>query len=191
MKSKSFYVFGIIIFYGLFMTFYSLSLGYFEKQDRRIRVLAKNYKFDSTSSVQRGIASVEAKRIEKPDLSDLSEFYFSRYRELMKRGQFDQAIKMLSRVQNFSSDADMQMRSSFYKAEYFCKKGNEKDCLKQIDHMVSLSPESPWSGHALVLLAKYYSTHKKLQELLLLKDVVSEQFKNNPEIIKKLNKISI
>lgn len=173
------------------MTFYSLSVGYFEKQDKQIKALAKKYKYDPNQQAQRGIASIETKRVEKLDLSELSEFYFSRHRELMKRGESEKALRMLSQVQNFSSDADIQMRSSYYKAEYFCKKSNEKECLKQIDHMVSLSPESPWSGHALVLLAKYYSVHKRLQELLLLKDVVTEQFKNNPEIMQRLNKINI
>jgi hypothetical protein len=191
MKRNLFYVIGLIVLYGLFMSFYSVSLVYFESQDKHFKTLAKNYKDQPLRQSRRGIASIESKRMERPDLSDLSEFYFSRYRELMKRGQSDQAVQMLSRVQNFSSDANMQMRSSYYKADYFCNKGLEKECLKQIDYMVSLSPESPWSGHALVLLAEYYSSHRKLQELLLLKDVISEQFKANSEVIQKLNKINI
>lgn len=171
------------------MTFYSLSAGFLEKEHKQIAKLAKSQ--NSNSRSKRSIASVPLKLSEKPDLSDLSEFYFSRHRELMKRGKKEEAIKMLGRVQQYSSDSEMQMRSSFFAAEYYCKKGNEKECLKQIDHMVSLSPESLWSGRALVLLAKYYSDHNKLPELLLVKDVVYEQFKKHPDIINSLNRLNL
>ena len=193
MKSKSFYVFGLIILYSLLMTFYSFSAGYFEKQNNQFVKFAKNHKSKTLESSKRMIASIEPVAVEQPDLTDLSEFYFSRHRELMKSGKTNQAIKMLSRVQNFSSDAELQMRSSYYQAEYFCKKGDEKECLKQIDHMVSLSPESPWSGRALVLLAQYYSVHNKLPELVLLKDVISEQFKKLSliHILRTLDRASI
>lgn len=191
MKSKSFYVFGLIILYGLFMTFYSFSVGYFERQNQKFVQLIKKKKLAEKNSPRRQIASINPKSLEKPDLSDLSEFYFSRHRELMKKGQSAEAIKMLSRVQNFSSDSEMQMQSSFFQAEYFCKKGNEKECLKQIDHMVSLSPESPWSGRALVLLAQYYSNHNKLRELLMLKEVITEQFKKHPSVMNQFNKLNL
>ena len=191
MKSKSFYVFGLIILYGLLMTFYSFSVNYFEKQNKQYVHLVKNHRSDLSKSAKRSVASLAPEAVENPDLTDLSEFYFSRHRELMKKGQTSQAIKMLSRVQNFSSDADLQMRSAYYQAEIFCKKGNEKECLKQIDHMVSLSPESPWSGRALVILAQYYSVHNKLPELLLLKDVINEQFKKHPGVINQLNKLKL
>lgn len=191
MKSKSFYVFGLIILYGVLMTFYSFSVNFFEKQNKQFVRIVKNQKNEMLQSPKRSLASIAPEAVENPDLTDLSEFYFSRHRELMKRGQAAQAIKMLNRVQNYSSDAELQMRSAFYKAEIFCKKGNEKECLKQIDHMVSLSPESAWSGRALVLLAHYYSTHNKLPELLLLKDVITDQFKKHPSIISQFNKLKL
>lgn len=190
MKSKSFYAFGLIILYSLLMTFYSFSMTYFDKQNKNFVHLAKTHQSLSKSS-KRMIASIGPTAQEKPDLSELSEFYFSRHRELMKSGKASQAIKMLNRVQDSSSDAELQMRSGYYQAEYYCKKGNEKECLKQIDHMVSLSPESPWSGRALVLLAQYYSQHNKLPELLLLKDVITEQFKKHPSVMNQYNKLNL
>lgn len=191
MKSKSFYVFGLIILYSLIMTFYSFSMSFFEKQNKQFVKIAKNHKSESLQSAKRKIASIEPLNVEEADLTDLSEFYFSRHRELMKSGKSNQALKMLNRVQNSSSDPELQMRSSYYQAEYFCKKGNEKECLKKIDHMVSLSPESPWSGKALVLLAQYYSIHKKLPELVLLKDVINEQFKKHPSVMNQFNKLNL
>lgn len=203
-KSKIFYIAGISVIYGLFVTFFSLSSGYLDSQEKVLSDLYKYKKVGSRSQMysmtsggesvgpSRGIASVEPVKVDnKADLTELSEFYFSRYRELAASGNSKQALRTLTKLQKFSTEIEVQMKSSYFKAVHYCTASQEKKCLKEVDYMVTQSPDNEWTGRALVLLAQHYAKVDRLSEVLLLKDVVKMQFQNSSVVMKELNRLKL
>lgn len=206
-QSKLFYLAGISLIYALLVTFFSLSSGYLHSQEKVLAGLYQHKKsslqagggktdtrsvYSQLNDQARGIASLPNQNIEeKPDLTELSEFYFSRYRELIAAGNSKQALKTLNKIQKSSTQLEVQMKSSYFKAIHFCKASQEKKCLKEVDYMVTQSPDSEWTGRALVLLTGHYLKVNRLQEVLLLKDVVKLQFKDSAVVMRELNRLKL
>ncbi len=204
-KSRLVYVSSVAVLYGLFMTFFSVAEDYYAHRDHVLVALHKAKREQMAKHPERFESKLGSREIasipfsnsvvsnggEKRDLTELSEFYFSRYRELLAAGQSKQAIRTLSRIQKNSTDLDVQMKSTYFKALHFCQKSEEKKCLKEVDYMVTQSPDSVWTGKALVGLAEHYLKINRLPEVLLLKDVVKLQFKESKVVMTELNKLKL
>ncbi len=67
--------------------------------------------------------------------------------------------------------------------------GKNISCLEKIDAVVTQFPESKWAGQSLVLLTGIYIKQKKYEQAAELVKIVRNEFKDEPEVLKKLKEI--
>lgn len=110
---------------------------------------------------------------------DMSEFYFSKYRESYGKKQNDVALKYLEKIKTNSLNAKSISRALYYKLEIQCKSEINDLCLADIDVMVSQYPDSDWTGKSLELLKNYYQKHQRRAEATVINEIIQKNFLKN------------
>ncbi len=130
----------------------------------------------SPASIQSSAAGTQNTNIEP---IDMSEFYFSKYRESYGKKQNEQALKYLEKVKSNSLNAKSISKALYYKLEIQCKSEINDLCLADIDVMVTQYPDSEWTGKSLELLKNYYDKHQRRSEASVINDIIQKNFAKN------------
>ncbi len=201
MKSNMQYVIFILILFALqilvFTNFKEYESGLRNKAIAYEKLKEKNQKLafelatfkNKSERSPASIAVFESANLVKKTFTepiDMSEFYFSKYRELTKNHQDELALKYLEKIKINSLNSSIVSKALFYKVQVQCKNDILDSCLADIDALVTQYPDSEWTGRALIFLKKYYEKHQRRTEALLIKNIIQQNFAKNQKILESI-----
>lgn len=198
MKTNMQYVIFTIIIFSLQIIFYTNFVQYqknnekesdqiakLSRENQILKVQISHLQKENVSGSQRSIASINemSGSVLAPDLSmnrtkDFSEYYLTKANQLLKQNKKDQALKLLTKIQEQGADEKIVAEALYKKIAITCVIKLSDQCLQDTDFMVSHFPQSEWTGKSLVVLSELYKRNNKTKESKFLLEVAQREFKD-------------